>query len=144
MPDYETLDTIADAYTPLLAFAALAVLVPALLARQWREVGARMASLAAGALVAYGLMFLDDRLRLWPAAGLDYSTHTAVALVLGMFLSVHSRRMRPACWASLSAYALLMVYQGYHSAADILTTAVVVGVLYLPAVRMRGSAAKSG
>jgi hypothetical protein len=30
-------------------------------------------------LIGYGLMFLNNRFQIWPAFGLDYSTHTAVS-----------------------------------------------------------------
>ncbi len=137
MPSYETLDAIADLYTPLLALAALAVLLRAPGGLQWQVLGARMARLAAGALVAYGLMFLDNWLQLWPALGMDYSTHTAVALVLAMFIAAHAPNVRLWCGVSLLAYAALMLVQRYHTAADIVTTALVAGGLYLPAVKER-------
>jgi hypothetical protein len=142
MPSYQTLDTIADIYTPLLAIAALAVLLRPPGKLQWQVLGARMARLAAGALVAYGLMFLDNWLQVWPAFGMDYSTHTAVALVLAMFIAVNAPKARWWCWISLLAYAVLMLAQRYHTAADIVTTALAAGVLYLPAVmeRKRASA----
>ena len=133
MLSYATLDAIADAYTPLLALACLAILLRPLRALQWRVLGLRMTSLAAGALVAYGLMFLDNWLAIWPMAQLDYSTHTAVALVLVIFLSRSWPASRLWCWVSLCAYGLLMLFQRYHSVADILTTAVVVAVMYLRA-----------
>lgn len=133
MPSYATLDAIADIYTPVLALACLALLLRLMHARQWRVLGIRMGSLAAGALVAYGLMFLDHRLAIWPMAQMDYSTHTAVALVLVIFLSRYWPALRLLCWVSLCAYGLLMLYQRYHSLADILTTAVVVALMYLRA-----------
>lgn len=133
MPSYATLDAIADVYTPLLVLASLVLLWRPLRALQWRVLGIRMASLAAGACVAYGLMLIDNRLEIWPMARLDYSTHTAVALVLAIFLSRNWPASRLMCWVSLGAYGLLMLYQHYHSLADILSTAAVVAVLYLRA-----------
>lgn len=133
MPSYATLDAIADAYTPLLALACLVLLLRPLRALQWRVLCLRLASLAAGAFVAYGLMFLDNRLAIWPTVRLDYSTHTAVALVLAIFLARRWPASRLLCWMSLCAYGLLMLYQRYHTAADILSTAAVVAVLYLRA-----------
>lgn len=134
MPSYETLDTIADAYTPLLALAALVLLMSPLFAQRWQVLRVRISRLGAGALVAYGLMFLDNRLVIWPALGLDYSTHTAVALVLVMFLAAHSRKARLPGWLSLFAYLLLMLYQRYHTVGDIASTLAVAGLLYLPVV----------
>ena len=87
-----------------------------------------------GALIAYGLIFLDNKLQLWPALGLDYSTHTAVALVLVVYLLANSLKASWFWLTSLVGYVLLMLYQRYHTVADIMTTAIVVAILYLPVV----------
>ena len=101
---------------------------------QWQSLGTRSLLIFTGALIAYGLMFLDNKLQLWPALGLDYSTHTAVALVLVVYLLANSPKA-PWFWlTSLVGYVLLMLYQRYHTVADIMTTAIVVAILYLPVV----------
>ncbi len=41
-----------------------------------------------GLVVAYTIMFVDNALLLWPQFNMDYSTHTAVALVLVITLWV--------------------------------------------------------
>lgn len=132
MPSYETLDVIADAYTPLLALIALAVIVRQAFARHWRVSMLQLASILLGALFAYGLMYFDQAAGVWPSLGLDYSTHTAVATVLVVFLALHARTGMWVWIASLLLYGALMLYQRYHSLADILTTAVVILVLAVP------------
>lgn len=126
MTTYELLDTIADAYNPLLFLGYIIFSV-----LYWRR-GDRLAALRgfAGIVVAYGFMFIDNASKLWPSVGLDYSTHSAVALALIAF-HVHKRRWSSpaaiAFIASLVLYYALEVYQQYHSVLDIVTTAMVVG-----------------
>src|SRR5262247_1860042 len=128
MPSYQTLDAIADAYNPALLALSVVFFACGLIRAQWRVALARFHALAVVALLVYGFMFLDRRLGLWDAAGLDYSTHTALALSLVLFLSFCAPRWRPLWIGSLVCYALLMLYQRYHSLADILATAIAVGV----------------
>lgn len=126
MTTYEILDAIADSYTPLLFFGYLALAII-----YWTK-GDRLASAKglAGIIIAYALMFADNALQLWKSVGLDYSTHSAVALVLILFL-VHKRRWNSALTiglvSSLVLYYALEVYQRYHTIMDIVTTAAVVG-----------------
>jgi hypothetical protein len=126
MPDYETLDAIADAYIPSLGLIWLAVSLAAFAARSWRLGGWRLLLGLSGLAVGYAVMFLDEALGIWPRLGLDYSTHTALAIA---FVAVNGRLL-PRLWAlwgaSLAAYMGLMLYQEYHSALDVLTTAAVV------------------
>src|SRR5690606_6806076 len=75
-------------------------------------------------LVSYGLMFLDNALGIWPAVGLDYSTHTAVALTLVLSLCGLARPFWKLLASSFVLYALLMLYQKYHTVPDILSTMV--------------------
>jgi hypothetical protein len=87
-----------------------------------------LVAFAVVAFVAYGFMFLDRRLNIWPAFGLDYSTHTAIALGLVIFLSFNMRKLVTFWIGSLVSYVLLMWYQRYHTIADIATTGVAVGI----------------
>lgn len=128
MLNYETLDAIADSYNPLLAFIALAFIMRGIFQSQWKLTGIRFAAFITVAIVAYGLMFLDHQYHLWDHFGLDYSTHTAVALGLVVLLSFMSQRF-VILWAmSFVGYALLMLYQHYHTVPDILTTGIAVGI----------------
>jgi len=125
---YEFLDHLADAYNPVLAAAWLLLVGHALVFRRWRAALARVALGLGALLVAYGGMWLDDALGVWPSMGLDYSTHAAVALALCAALWVLARRSRIVVAVSLAAYCLLMVYQRYHTPADIASTLLVVAV----------------
>jgi len=92
-----------------------------------------------GLVVAYAIMFVDNHLSLWPQFNMDYSTHTAVALVLVVNLWVMMNFLQ-GIWSvsllvSLLGYFLLMLYQQYHTVADILSTAVVVAAVLLPVAR---------
>ncbi|WP_368563446.1 hypothetical protein [Pseudoxanthomonas sp. UTMC 1351] len=128
MPSFETLDAIADVYTPLLGVLSIAVIVVGGFRKQWQLTGLRLLAFAVALVLTYGLMILDARYQLWPALGLDYSTHTALALTLVIFLAMNTPRRKFVWYGSLVCYVLLMLYQGYHGLADIVTTAVVVGV----------------
>ena len=126
MPSYETLDTIADSYTPLLAIVSLALILTPLFKTQWRLAGWRLLTVVLVLSIAYGLMFIDGLFNLWPSFGLDYSTHTAVALVLVSFLATNKPRLSTLWFGSFVAYVLLMLYQGYHTVSDIVVTGVAV------------------
>lgn len=122
MPSYETLDLIADAYIPLLAVISVAFILVPVRHMRWRDMARRLFAFALLGVIAYGLMFLDVRLQIWPRVGLDYSTHTAVALVLVIFLSVVGLRLWWLWLLSFLSYLLLMLYQEYHTVADMATT----------------------
>ncbi len=129
MLSYQTLDSIADAYIPLLAFVAIAFIIVALIRKEWQLAVRRFFSVLSGLGIAYGLMFIDNALRIWSRQGLDYSTHTAVALVLITFLVFCSKPLSLLWLGSFATYVLLMLYQGYHTVADIISTVAVVGAL---------------
>jgi hypothetical protein len=139
MPSYETLDAIADTYVPLLAVVAFALIIVALFKRAWLVAGVWFATLGAALAVAYGFMFIDRHFGLWSTLGLDYSTHTAVALALLAPIITHLPRFA-ALWAgTLAAYVLLMLYQGYHTVSDIAVTAgAVIVPIWLVAARGSG------
>ncbi len=144
MLDYETLDFVADLYVPVLTVLSLNIAASAGIMRRWILLGLYAAVLLLGALIAYGLMYIDISFQIWPSVGLDYSTHTAVALVLVVFLVLSLKRYWLVWLATLVCYILLMLYQGYHGVADIATTSVVVGVFLSPVVilfhRLRAAA----
>ncbi|HWV16581.1 MAG TPA: hypothetical protein VN030_14200 [Cellvibrio sp.] len=126
--DYQTLDTIADAYIPLLLLIALLTMAIRS-AKNKSTIAANLQILGSLLLLcagAYGLMFIDQRLGLWPSVGLDYSTHTAIAVVLVYVLLLLFPGARLFTGASLAIYAGLMIYQGYHSLSDILSTGIVI------------------
>lgn len=118
---------LADLYAPLLVVFSLIRLGRVLLRDRQRAVEDGLRLL--GMLVwVYGLMGLDLALTIWGRWGADYSTHTAFALAFVLFLARNS--LAAVLWGlSLVLYAILMILLGYHTLADILSTAL---VLILP------------
>lgn len=120
------LDQIADAYTPLLLAIALGVAtVKWMNGQRWFWV-----RLLASALLVYGLMLVDKRWHWWQVLDLDYSTHTAAALALVIFIGVglRTRLVWVLLGASLLAYGELMFYLGYHTWLDIGATGIIIGL----------------
>ncbi len=126
MLSYETLDTIADSVNPVLFAISLLVIGRVLRARSWRLAGMQVLSMLSGLMVAYGLMFIDNRLKIWPAFNLDYSTHTAVAIALAAFLTIYVKKLTTIWVGVLFTYLILILYQKYHTLADILVTGLIV------------------
>ena len=126
MTQYEVLDKIADSYNPtlFLAYVVFAVLY-------FRQ-GDKMAALKGflGIAACYVVLFIDTKLGIWESVGMDFSTHSAVALAL-VFFHVHKRRINDVAFigfsCSLLAYYLLELYQKYHTVADIVSTCIVIG-----------------
>lgn len=122
---WETLDAIADSVIPVLGLIAL--IWPWL---RWRGSRRHAALNITVTLLSVGfdymLSALDGKFGWWPSVGLDFSTHTAIAIALIVALS----SIKPSTWtvwtAILLGYFVLMVYQSYHTWADIGTTAAVV------------------
>jgi len=71
----------------------------------------------------YLLHFVDRAVGIWRGFDLDYSTHTAVAIALGTSLARLGWAWMAAAVALWVAYTMLMIQVGYHTLADILTTA---------------------
>ena len=117
MLTYEQLDFIADLYIPVLAFISLYFLVKNTI---------NIALVVGAVTYIYLLMFVDKYFLIWQSLGLDYSTHTALALVFVVFLALKSTRLMLFALLSMLLYAGLMVYQEYHSVLDIVTTGAVV------------------
>lgn len=122
-------------YNPSLGIVCLALIAIALVRHQWTLAGARAIHLSAGLIIAYGLMFIDNSLAIWERLGLDYSTHTAVAVILTAYLAIHMRQIALLWLISLVGYFGFMMYKGYHTLPDIVTTTVVVIVPLLLVIR---------
>jgi hypothetical protein len=119
---------IADIYTPLLGAVYLHRLLQADDTLRRVLLFALLLNLA----IAWGWMLTDDILNVWPSWSLDYSTHTAVALAFIVCLIFSAPRQGWYWAASLVGYSALMVMLGYHSVADITSTALVAGAFMLP------------
>jgi hypothetical protein len=125
---YDVLDHIADSVNPTLALLALSL--PWLRAYRSRALSpwTRVAAALLCVGVAYAGQALDRFTGAWPALSLDYSGHSAVCVALLVSLAHLSRRWIAGSVAIGTAYAALMIYQGYHTFADIVTTAIPVGL----------------
>ena len=140
MPANLSLALLADCYIPLLLLGCVYAIARAPVGAAARNESPMfglpqtigIALLLSGLLIAFGLGWLDRRLGFWPGLGMDYSTHTAVALALGLFLLVQLKHGRWLGLLSLPGYGVLMGYLGYHSAGDMLSTSAAITLLYGP------------
>ena len=130
---YDQLDAIADVYIPLLILISVGVVVFAFHEKSIASTKNLLVVLGLGICQTYGIMLLDNTLSIWPSFGLDYSTHTSLALVFVVFLSFVNRIYFAGSVFSMLIYVVLMLYQEYHSVLDIVTTTIVVlpGLIWL-------------
>lgn len=125
---YEQIDTIADAYIPLLVLLVLCFIAKLIIDKQYGRAILFTQSALISATCVYAIMALDNFFSIWQSFALDYSTHTALALALVLTLfntKVTNKVWRPTLITSFVAYAALMLYQEYHTLADILSTTIV-------------------
>lgn len=120
---------VCEIFTPILVLACFTL--------PWFEkntanrpfiICAALIELGLGLISTYGLMILDNTYTLWPALGLDYSTHTAFALTFCLPLVKHQH------WSwgiVLLLYTWVMETLSYHSWADIFTTSIAWGIFTL-------------
>lgn len=132
MSEPYALALVADSIIPGLGLAAGSIVLKAMLKGSRRLALVASAALVGGLAMAFGLRLLDDWRQWWPGLGLDYSTHTAVALVLVLYLLTFCCRASIIWLTLLGGYGALMVYLGYHTLADLLTTAAPITALYGP------------
>jgi hypothetical protein len=126
--NYQQLDAIADGVNPTLAI--LTIILPFLI----RPLPSGSRSLfflgtAISMAAMYFIGWLDKRLGIWAAFQLDYSSHTGFAVVLLVSLSIWNRRLNVPSAVIMLSYITLMLYQKYHSVADIATAIAVIGPL---------------
>jgi hypothetical protein len=121
---YQVLDSIADAFDPLLALAALGA--------PWlrRPIALRTALLyylSGGAAVGlvYVIRALDARYQLWTGAGLDYSTHSAFAAAVATSLAAFDRRWLWPLLVALLLYFSLVLFMRYHRLLDVASSALI-------------------
>jgi hypothetical protein len=135
---YELLDRIADSHNPLLGVIWLSLSAFPAFMRQCRISVFRFILGMAYLLVAYGFMWFDSATALWAKFGLDYSTHTAVAITMAAAIATISIRFGIVATVLVSFYIPLMIYQGYHTLSDIFSTAMAVCIpLFLMAYTIR-------
>lgn len=125
MLTYDQLDMIADAYIPALVIVSMVVLTASVFTCGMKRKLTEIAALSSAVCIVYSVMLLDNAFKIWPRLGLDYSTHTALALVFVLYLSTKNKTFLLWSLCSFLLYVLLMLYQQYHSVADIFSTSVV-------------------
>lgn len=135
---YAQLDVLADGYIPLLVVVSICLLVVGLFNVDRKTPYRELIFIFLSIITVYVLMFLDQLLGVWPRFGLDYSTHTALSLVFVVYLAAQSKALLFVAEFSFVGYALLMIYQEYHTLADIISTAVVLLPLLL-VLRVKGA-----
>jgi hypothetical protein len=123
--DYESWDRIADAVNPTVGVITLALALAVRRAGNPPHWAQLLLTLACVTLV-YALGWVDAQLKLWPAVGLDYSSHTGVHVAIVASLWMIDRRFGIAGVVIALLYAALMVYQKYHTILDIASTALAV------------------
>ena len=125
MLTYDQLDMIADAYIPALVIVSMVVLTASVFTCGMKRKRIEIAALSSAVCIVYSVMLLDNAFKIWPLLGLDYSTHTALALVFVLYLSTKNKTFLLWSLCSFLLYVLLMLYQQYHTVADIFSTVVV-------------------
>ncbi len=132
MPVQILLHGLADAVAPLLALLALLnpLIRPPLGDR--RVIVLYLVSTTLGVACIYLIAGIDSAFRLWPRAGLDFSTHTAFATTLLVSLWAARPGWIWGLGTVLVGYAALMVGLGFHGVADVCTAAIVAAAVTLP------------
>jgi hypothetical protein len=123
----QTWALIADLYTPLLAFMVFYYFRKTRKSLQKQQAIVIVTALA----VVYLLMIIDAYFSIWLSLGMDYSTHTAIALVFVVVLSHRSFLHLIIASFSLVLYGLLMRYLKYHSIVDVLSTVLVLLPIFI-------------
>ena len=129
MLTYKQWDTIADAYIPSLALIYFMLIAYTIYQRQYGLALTYFAMTLLCSVVVYSLMFIDNAMHIWPRFNLDYSTHTALALVFvqSIWQIISNVKIFTKIFLILSfvSYLLLMKWMAYHSVRDMLTTILV-------------------
>jgi hypothetical protein len=125
MLTYQQLDVIADSYIPILFIVSVFFLATEIFKFGFKRKFVELGSVIASILIVYSVMLLDGYFKIWPLLDLDYSTHTALSLVFVVYLSSKSKTILVMSVLSFLLYVLLMIYQKYHTVADIISTSIV-------------------
>ena len=130
---YESLDRIADSYIPFLSLIALgSIIFPVNFSKSvFLRISVNFLFLIGLVLLVYILMYIDSCFGVFTYFGLDYSTHTALSMVLSCFLSWCHRKYWVYFIGVFLIYLMLMLYQAYHTVEDIVFTIAVVSPLVL-------------
>lgn len=124
----EFLAIVADIYTPLIICLIVFELIfgDKSLALHKQALRFRLLLLICMICSAFAFMAIDNMFKLWPKLGLDYSTHSAVSLVLILFLCLLKPSFIVYYVSSLLLYFWLMIILNYHTVLDILSTVLII------------------
>ena len=125
MTTFEKLDFVADSVNPILMVIAIIITIITGVKQGLRIGTVNISYLLLSIISVYAISGIDYKFKLWSSFNLDYSTHTALALSSTLFLIKTHRSLLVAWLFILLMYFILMVYQGYHSVLDIVTTTIV-------------------
>lgn len=114
------LHALADLTNPLQTLAILGLVLFASGRGDWSRSGLLLARMAVGLIVVYATRaMLPEKHLLIPAGGI-YSTHSAYAVMATAILCASLRRYAALCSIGvLVGYLILIVYLGFHTAADV-------------------------
>lgn len=124
MLSHQTLKIVADSVNPSLGVLVLA-LPFAKWRGQWRPASVHIAVTLVTVTLTYLLRAVFNLEAVWASWGLDFSTHGAICIVLVVALSSLEWKRIWVWGAVFVSYDALMVYQSYHTWADIGTTSAV-------------------
>ena len=126
MLSYQQIDIIADSFIPLLLLLCILIISINFIRRRRHTGISQLTILLLGIAYVYAIYWLDKLLNLWTKLGWDYSTHTALALMLSVFLFSYIKKLR--YWIALLfvTYLLIMLYQQYHTIQDMVSTIIII------------------
>ena len=127
MTAYEIIDFICDSVNPILFFVAIFLALAELTKRNFKASAVALSFLFASLGLVYGILFIDNKIKIWESFGSDYSTHTAFAIAVCVSISVIKKWNKWLLFVIL-LYALAMLYQRYHTILDIFSTSVIVAI----------------
>jgi len=125
MSKYEILDLVADSYNPSILLIALVLSLRVLREKEILRALQNVGMLLITIVPVYALILIDKKAELWLSMGLDYSTHTALAAVITIYIAKETKYALQII-ASTALYIGLMLYQEYHTLMDIVSTLVVI------------------
>ena len=126
---YAVVDIICDLINPALTIVVIGYVLVLTMQGRRAESNAVLLQMLVGLGVIYGLLFLEGSLHHHGFAGIDYSTHSAYALVFTLIL-MQFKSARYYVGTVFAAYMVAIVLQGYHSLPEVVVTLALVGSLF--------------
>ncbi len=121
MTTFEKLDLIADSYIPLFFIYAILNIAQTYKTDKIKGI-IKVVTLISLIAPVYIIQSIDNHFHIWESFLYDYSSHTAFSLAM-VFFFIHDKIKTISIIVSLFlCYLLLMIYQQYHTAEDIITT----------------------